>query len=155
LLSAVDTMAPQAFGAGRVSAVGTLCMRGFLLCMMATVPAYFLWWRMEGLLLLVGQPAEVAALAGRFLKIYCFAVPPLLFVEVLRRFYQCQNIVKPFVWIIIVVAGVACGERFSTRFCTRGVLLSFTPLLRLKRCHACDQWHTSRESTLTCSPVDM
>jgi len=107
LLSAVDTMAPQAFGAGRVSEVGTLCMRGFLLCMIATVPAFMLWWRMEELLLLVGQPAEVARLAGRFLKIYCFAVPPLLFVEVLRRFYQCQNIVKPFVWIIMVVSGVA------------------------------------------------
>jgi hypothetical protein len=25
--------------------------------------------------------------------------------------------------------------------------LSFTPLLRLKRCHACDQWHSSRAST--------
>jgi diketogulonate reductase-like aldo/keto reductase len=25
--------------------------------------------------------------------------------------------------------------------------LSFTPLLRLKRCHACDQWPSSREST--------
>jgi hypothetical protein len=25
--------------------------------------------------------------------------------------------------------------------------LSFTPLLRLKRCHACDQWHSSRVST--------
>jgi hypothetical protein len=24
--------------------------------------------------------------------------------------------------------------------------LSFTPLLRLKRCHACDQWHSSRVS---------
>jgi hypothetical protein len=26
--------------------------------------------------------------------------------------------------------------------------LSFTPLLRLKRCHACDQWHSSRCSLL-------
>jgi hypothetical protein len=25
--------------------------------------------------------------------------------------------------------------------------LSFTSLLRLKRCHACDQWHSSREYT--------
>jgi anaphase-promoting complex subunit 8 len=25
--------------------------------------------------------------------------------------------------------------------------LGFTPLLRLKRCHACDQWHSSRVST--------
>jgi hypothetical protein len=25
--------------------------------------------------------------------------------------------------------------------------LCFTPLLRLKRCHACDQWHSSRAST--------
>jgi hypothetical protein len=39
------------------------------------------------------------------------------------------------------------GARFSTEIYTRGVPLSFTPLLRLKRCHACDQWHSSRVST--------
>jgi hypothetical protein len=31
------------------------------------------------------------------------------------------------------------GVRFETGFYTRWVPLSFTPLLRLKRCHACDQ----------------
>jgi hypothetical protein len=36
---------------------------------------------------------------------------------------------------------------FRQKLCTRGVPLSFTPLLRLKRCHACDQWLCSRLST--------
>jgi hypothetical protein len=39
------------------------------------------------------------------------------------------------------------GARFSTGICTSRMPLSFTPLLRLKRCHTCDQWHSSRVST--------
>jgi hypothetical protein len=45
------------------------------------------------------------------------------------------------------LANGSCGARFPTEIYTRGVPLSFTPLLRLKRCHACDQWHSSREFT--------
>jgi hypothetical protein len=41
------------------------------------------------------------------------------------------------------------GARVSTNFRSRGVPLSFTPLfLPLKRCHACDQCHSSRFVTL-------
>jgi hypothetical protein len=31
--------------------------------------------------------------------------------------------------------------------------LSFTPLLRLKLLHACDQWHASRASVLVFTPL--
>jgi hypothetical protein len=36
---------------------------------------------------------------------------------------------------------------FDRNLLSRGLPLSFTPMLRLKRCHACDQWHSSRMST--------
>jgi hypothetical protein len=42
-----------------------------------------------------------------------------------------------------------CDARFLSR-----VPLSATPLLRLKLLRACDQWHSSRVSTHTLSPVD-
>jgi len=42
---------------------------------------------------------------------------------------------------------VLYGARFSTGISNRGVPLSFTPLLRLKREHACEQWHSSRAFT--------
>jgi hypothetical protein len=48
---------------------------------------------------------------------------------------------------IDLITLAAYGARFSTGNCTRGVPLGFTLLLRLKRCHACDQCHASRVST--------
>jgi hypothetical protein len=36
---------------------------------------------------------------------------------------------------------------FSDRTLHSRLILSFTPLLRLKRCHACGQWHSSRVAT--------
>jgi hypothetical protein len=36
---------------------------------------------------------------------------------------------------------------FSDRKLHSGMPLSCTPLIRLKRCHACDQWHSSRVFT--------
>ena len=47
--------------------------------------------------------------------------------------------------------GIAAGSVVRCAFFDKDLHsrmpLSFTPLLRLKRCHACDQWHTSRVST--------
>jgi hypothetical protein len=47
----------------------------------------------------------------------------------------------------MIKIGKAYGARFSTRSFHSRVPLSFTPLLRLKRCHACDQCHSSRVFT--------
>jgi hypothetical protein len=38
------------------------------------------------------------------------------------------------------------GARFSDRKSRSRMPLNPTPLLRLKRCHAYDQWHSSRVS---------
>ena len=48
----------------------------------------------------LGQPPEVCRQAQRFLRVYCLALPALMYTETSRRFLQCQNIVKPFVWIM-------------------------------------------------------
>jgi hypothetical protein len=43
------------------------------------------------------------------------------------------------------------GARFSTGIYTRGVPLSFSRFCSAKRCHACDQWYSSRVSTFLTS----
>jgi hypothetical protein len=45
------------------------------------------------------------------------------------------------------VGAAVHGARFSAGICTRGAQLSCIPLLRLKPCHACDQFHSSRAFT--------
>eukprot|EP00039_Didymoeca_costata_P011348 m.158896 g.158896 ORF g.158896 m.158896 type:complete len:476 (+) comp15141_c0_seq12:316-1743(+) len=103
-LSAVDTLAPQAMGANRLPEVGQVAVRGFLVCLLVCIPAFIMWWFMSYILTLLGQPEEVCVLAGEFLRIYCLGVPATIYVESTRRFLQCQNIVKPFVWVMAISA---------------------------------------------------
>ena len=106
MLSAMETLAPQAYGAERYEEVGLLAQRAFILCCVALLPACLLWFFVEPVLLLAGQPAASAALAGVFLRIYMIQVPPLVGVEVLRRFCWAQGLVLFFVPILLFVAAV-------------------------------------------------
>lgn len=93
VLSALDTLVPQAMGAGNFAEIGILTQRATVLCFIICIPCFVIWWRMEEILLFFDQPPVASAYAGRFLKIYCLALPPLIVVEVCKRFLGCQNIV--------------------------------------------------------------
>jgi hypothetical protein len=49
-------------------------------------------------------------------------------------------------WATPISYLVRCARVFDRNLHSR-MPLSFTPSLRLKRCHACDQWHSSRVPT--------
>lgn len=104
ILSALDTLAPQAMGIKQYREVGVLCIRGFFLCCIAMVLSFVLWLRAEPILLALGQPPEVCRLAARFLWYFCLGVPPYIYFIVVQRFLSCQNIVRPIVWISLFVA---------------------------------------------------
>ena len=70
VFSALETLAPQAMGAGRPAEVGLLCQRGFVICMGVLVVAMPLWYNMEAVLLWFSMPPTASYFAGRFLKNY-------------------------------------------------------------------------------------
>jgi MATE family multidrug resistance protein len=104
MLSALDTLAPQAIGSKQYGEVGMLVQRATWLCMAMCPPCFFIWWNMETILLFLQQPPEASALAGQFLRAYCPGLPPLICFEVSRRFLGCQNITWPFCFITGVTA---------------------------------------------------
>ena len=158
----------------KLEQVGILALRGYLLCSFAAIPAFLIWWNMEGLLLMAGQPEDVARLAGRsdflfflfffsfsflssfaetltartvfnafistptrFLKWFCLATPPLVFVEVARRFFQCQNIVK---CVNVVLSSSSSSSSssspsYSSLLFFFSLLLHFPPPLSLAFLH--------------------
>ena len=103
VLSAVETLAPQALGAGRPGDVGLLCQRGVVFATALLPVAMALWFNARHLLVAVGQPPEVAELSQSFLRIYATAMPPLIIFEALRRFLYVQNIIMAIVYITGVV----------------------------------------------------
>jgi hypothetical protein len=135
MLSAMDTLAPQAMGSKQYGEIGVLVQRSTWLCMAMCLPCWCVWWNMETILLLLKQPPAASALAGRFLRVYCLGLPPMILFEVSRRFLGCQNIVNPylfitgfvallahpfFLWFYITYCGYGfIGTRTSSRACSR------------------------------------
>lgn len=104
LLTAVDTLAPQSYGAGNLPEVGVLVMRG-LVCVLALFPAMVvIWLNAEWLLLQLGQPALESKLAGEFLAIHLFSVPALAMFESSRRFLWTQEVSQ---WPFCVVGAAS------------------------------------------------
>lgn len=58
-----------------------------------------LWWFAEPLLLLAGQPADVAALAASYTRLSLPCLPAFALFEASRRFLQVQGVVTPMLWV--------------------------------------------------------
>jgi len=104
ILSAIETLAPQAFGAKNYAEVGVLSVRGFIVASLSiglVLPALL---NSESLFSALDQDPETGALATewiyRYLKILPFTVLYASFV----RFLQSQEIVKPIMFISMVTA---------------------------------------------------
>jgi len=89
LLSAVDTLAPQSFGAGNYAQLSVLVARGIVVVSCTLPFTLLVWWNAEPLLLAVGQPKHESRMAGVFLRYHFFTLPGLLLWESFRRFLWC------------------------------------------------------------------
>ncbi len=95
-LSANETLQPRAFGLKRYREVGRLAIRGFIMCVLSLViPVTALMTKLDNILPLLGQDADVSLLTMEWMRVYLWSVPPLLLFRVIQRFLACQNIVMP------------------------------------------------------------
>lgn len=102
ILSAIDTLAPQAIGAGKEQEVAVLGWRGLIASTIIIPICAGVWIDSERVLLLVNQPPDVAKLASHFLIPYALSMPLYVAFETMRKILSCQNIVRPFVWITLL-----------------------------------------------------
>lgn len=92
VLGPVDTIAPQAVGAQQHEEVGIVTQLGLCASMLCYVPVAFLWLNIEPLFIALGQPIEVAALAGRYLRIAIIGLPARIVFELYRKFLGAQRL---------------------------------------------------------------
>jgi MATE family multidrug resistance protein len=88
---AMDTIAPQAFGAGRYAEVGLTAQRAFVTTLLFLLPASLLWAFAERALIALDQPPATATLAATFLRALIPVLPINAIFESTRRFLYAQE----------------------------------------------------------------
>lgn len=97
LASALDTLCSQANGGHEFRKIGIYLQTGVLVVGACCLPVFLLNWYSERFLLLMGQDANVARLAGEFFRYSVLGMPFLFVYEMMRKAMQAQGIVQPFI----------------------------------------------------------
>nr|CAB3446414.1 unnamed protein product [Digitaria exilis]CAB3503326.1 unnamed protein product [Digitaria exilis] len=95
MVSGLDTLCGQAFGAGEHRQLGVHKQRAMLVLSLVSVPVAALWACAGKVLALCGQDPEIAAAAGSYIR---WLIPALFAFGPLQchvRFLQAQNLVVP------------------------------------------------------------
>lgn len=121
LYTASDTLSPQAYGAGNVSEVGHLAIRGYVGSALMTLPIIILLAViMNQVLVAVGQDEEAATHAWHWYQIYAISLPFYALYNVTWKFLSAQNVMAPLVvcglvssCVILPLALYAAGAAFG------------------------------------------
>ncbi|KDN44750.1 MATE efflux family protein [Tilletiaria anomala UBC 951] len=91
-VSALDSLLPAAYASASPWTVGLWTQRMTIITASLLIPISAVWWAAEPLLLALGQDAQVAALAAKYLFILSFALPAYAGFETSRRYLQAQGL---------------------------------------------------------------
>ncbi|GAA5939098.1 MATE family efflux transporter [Sporobolomyces koalae] len=95
LISALDTLCPQAFTSDRPETTSLHALRTAFICFCTNVPQTVIFWNSERILReLLRQDPMVAYRAGQYLKVFSFALPAYTAFEVMRRWLQAQGLMN-------------------------------------------------------------
>ncbi|CDR39253.1 CYFA0S03e01376g1_1 [Cyberlindnera fabianii] len=102
--TALDTLCPQAYGAGDFHGVGIHLQRCTLLSLTIFIPFGFAWWFSDIILSLVVPEKEVVHLASQFLRIMLPGAPAYIIFENLKRYLQAQGIFEAGTYVLLLCA---------------------------------------------------
>merc|ERR1712137_75386 len=95
LLSAMDTLIAQAFGAQKPEQIGVTVQQSLVVIVLYTFLILPVWFFAAPLLTLLGQDAEVVEFAGLYIRVCWLAILPYGLYSIMRRYLQNQNITAP------------------------------------------------------------
>ena len=109
-LAAMETIAPQAFGAGNPVGVGLASQRAFLLAVLFLLPTLPVWIYAEDIMVALGQPPGVAEFGKTYMRLLAPGLLPFLTFEIARKFVYAQECTRipP-----LVAAGVGLCTHFG------------------------------------------
>ena len=103
LLSAADTLGPQAYGTQQYSEVGRVAIRGAVICGVILVPINIgLVIGLEDILVdYLGQDREAAHYAHQWYRIFALSLPFAIVYNCLNKFLTAQHIMRPLIVVSI------------------------------------------------------
>lgn len=106
IATALDTLCPQAYGAGNYELVSTHVQRCFVFSMIIYAPCALFWWKSDVALRLVISDPQVLLLTSQFLRILVAGGPAYIFFEVFKRFLQAQGIFEAGTGVLFISAPI-------------------------------------------------
>lgn len=106
IATALDTLCPQAYGAGQLEMVSIHVQRCTVFSLLAFIPCAIFWWNCDMLLQFIIANEEVVALTAQFLRILTFGAPFYIFFENAKRFLQAQGIFEAGTGVLFVSAPI-------------------------------------------------
>lgn len=104
IATSLDTLCPQAYGAGQYRYVGIHTQRCSIFSLVVFVPAACFWYYSGSFLSLIMEDVKVIELTQKFLRILIFAGPPYILFENGKRFLQAQGIFDAGTYILFITA---------------------------------------------------
>ncbi|GMG52146.1 unnamed protein product [Ambrosiozyma monospora] len=104
--TALDTLCPQAYGAGQFAQVGIHCQRCSLFSLTLFIPAALFWFYSGSILKYVIESETVVRLTQLFLRILILGGPPYILFENGKRFLQAQGIFDAGTYILTITAPI-------------------------------------------------
>mmetsp|Transcript_1653 Transcript_1653/g.1980 ORF Transcript_1653/g.1980 Transcript_1653/m.1980 type:complete len:617 (+) Transcript_1653:91-1941(+) len=102
IATALDTLCPQAYGAGNYELVGIHVQRCIMFSFVVYIPCGFLWWYSAHVLKFVIDSEEVLYLTSSFLRILILGAPAYIIFENSKRFLQAQGIFEAGTGILVI-----------------------------------------------------
>lgn len=106
IATSLDTLCPQAYGAGRYHSVGIHLQRCIAFSLVIYIPFAIFWYFSEPILYYLIPEKELIKLTSKFLRVLIFGAPPYIFFENLKRFLQAQGIFDAGIYILTICAPI-------------------------------------------------
>ena len=104
LATSLDTLCAQAYGSGRKKLVGLQMQRMVLFLWAITIPIAIVWLLADKILIALVPEAEVAELAGLYLKVVLAGAPGYAAFESGKRYAQAQGLFSASLYVLLVCA---------------------------------------------------
>jgi MATE family multidrug resistance protein len=106
VLTVLDPVVSQAFGARDDPAISRAAQRGVVLALLMSIPIALVILPADTILDLIGQSDEVSAVAGPYARILILSAPPFLIFVALRQVLQATHLMRPLVLTIFATNGL-------------------------------------------------
>ncbi|MCJ1399861.1 hypothetical protein MMC11_003064 [Xylographa trunciseda] len=104
LATSLDTLCAQAYGSGRKKLVGLQMQRMVYFLWVITIPIGVLWLCAEPILMRIVPEADVAILAGQYLRIILIGAPGYAAFESGKRYTQAQGLFSASLYVLLICA---------------------------------------------------